>query len=168
MAFQQVTKGDNMGNYYKNRERANTVTIGGTKTDQSSAATTDINVIVKQAAIHGTAPGSKNPPIYGDFSQLPDNLRDMIELGRSMEGHKNSLPHALQSMTIEELVNSNPQHLAQRMHEEKVYQERHAKLPANLKNLPRQDILNLPEKEFSEMIQPRAQESAQQPKETTT
>lgn len=145
--------------YYKNRERARIQTIGSTLTDQSAAANTDINVIVRNAAISGTAPGSAKPPIYGDFSEIPTNLRDMLELSKSIEGHKQQLPAALQSMTVEELINADPQKLHARIQEEKVYLDRHAKLPQHLKSLSRGDILALNEKEFSDMVTPR-QEAA--------
>ncbi len=155
-----------MGIYHTNKQRAKTVNVGTTKTDQSHATSTDINVIVRQHAIHGQVPGSAHPPMYGDFSEIPDNLRDMIELGRSMENHKNALPPALRSMTVEELVTTPPDKLQARIKEEKTYLDRHGQLPNHLKSLSRHDILNLSEKEFSAMIHPQ-QPVAPEPKPET-
>lgn len=146
--------------YYENRKRARTITVGSTKTDQSAAINTDINIIMRNAAIHGTVMGSSKPPIYGDFSQIPDNLRDMLELAKTVEGHRAQLPAALQSMTVEELINADPAQLHQRIQEEGTYLERHAKLPQHLKSLSRGDVLALSEKDFSDMVTPRKQESA--------
>lgn len=155
-----------MSNYHRNKERAKTRQVGATKTDQSAAPGTDINIIMKNHAIHGTAPGSAKAPLYGDFSNIPDNLRDMIELGKSIEGHRQQLPTALQDMTIQELVNANPEQLHQRIKEEGVYNERHKKLPPHLKSLGRNELIGLTEPEFHEMIAPRQKETPPPQKET--
>lgn len=155
-----------MSKYYENRKKAETITVGQTKTDQSAAANTDINVIVRNYIIHGSAPGSSKPPMYGDFSEIPDNLRDMIDLGRSIEGHRAALPPGLQDMTVQELVTTDPKQLAARIAQEGVYIERHAKLPQHLKSLGKNDLLNLSEKEFNAMIAPPAPPAPQQETKT--
>lgn len=151
--------------YQENRKRAITNTVGSTKTDQSQAGATDINIIMRNVMIHGTAPGSAHPPIYGDFSEIPDNLRDMIELGRSIDGHRQSLPAGLRDMTVEELISTPPDQLQQRIEQESTYIQRFEKLPPHLKSLSKQDILQMPEKEFNAMIAPRNPETSPAPQE---
>lgn len=73
-------------------------------TDQSQANDTDINVIVKRYGIHGQAPGASTPPQFGDFTGLPDNLRDMIEMARTIEARRKELPQQLAEMPIEDIL----------------------------------------------------------------
>jgi hypothetical protein len=75
-----------------------------TLTDQSQANDTNINVIVKRYGVHAQAPGGSTPPIYGDFTGLPTDLRGMIETARTINEQRERLPKALQDMPIEELL----------------------------------------------------------------
>lgn len=79
-----------------------------TMTDQSAAEDTDINVIVNQFMRTGQLTAGATPPTQGDFTQIPTNLRDMIELGRSVRFHRNRLPKQLQGMTDHELLALTP------------------------------------------------------------
>jgi len=153
-----------MSNYQKNKQLSKTVNVGTTKTDQSGAPSTDINVIMRNHAIHGNAPGSPKPPIYGDFSEIPDNLRDMIELGKNISAHQAALPPGLRDMTVAELINSQPADLQRRIDTERTYIERHNRLPQHLKSLSKSDILQLNDKEFGDMIAPRNPEIPPAPK----
>lgn len=92
-----------MSFYKANKERSKTVNKEPTMTDQSQAATTDINIIVNQFLRTGQAPNGA-APIYADFTQLPDDLRGFIEMGRSINQHQQSLPKELQGIPLEELV----------------------------------------------------------------
>jgi len=93
-----------MSVYQKNRLRARTVNNEPTMTDQSAAAETDINVIVRDFMKHGTAPGADSEPLYGDFTELPNNLRDFIETARTMNQNRNNLPQALRDLPVEQLL----------------------------------------------------------------
>lgn len=74
-----------------------------TLTDQSAAGATDINIIVTQFLRTGQTPQSKQMQ-YGDFTQLPEDLRGFIEMGRSIEENRNKLPEALREIPVEHLV----------------------------------------------------------------
>lgn len=74
-----------------------------TLTDQSQAKATDINIIVTQFLRTGHAPQARIGQ-YGDFTQLPTDLRGFIEMGRSISQHREQLPEALQEIPIEYLV----------------------------------------------------------------
>lgn len=90
--------------YARNKARAATVNTKPTMTDQSQAADTDINVIVPRYAITGTAPGAPGQAIAGDFTEVPNNLRDMIEQARSVQHLRRKLPGELAEMPVEQLL----------------------------------------------------------------
>lgn len=90
--------------YKENKAAAVTFNTEPTKTDQSLAANTDINIIVTQFLRTGQV-AHQQEPIYGDFTELPEDLRGMIELGRSIKSHKDALPPQLKGIPLEELVN---------------------------------------------------------------
>lgn len=100
-----------MSNYYRNRGRARTENTDPSLTDQSQARDTDINVIVSKMGISGTVPGAPNKPLYGDFTQLPGDLRSMIEHARGLDEHRSKLPKELRAMPIEELLQLTPEQL---------------------------------------------------------
>lgn len=91
-------------NYRANKKAARFRSTMESKTDQSQARETDRNVIVARFLQHGQAPGSKNQPMFGDFSNLPRDLRGMIEMGRNMQGLRKSLPEGLRDKPLEELL----------------------------------------------------------------
>lgn len=90
--------------YYENRKRARTVNNQPTKTDQSQAASTDLNLIIRQYGITGRVPAAQTEPMQGDFTNLPDNLRDMIETGRMLDTMRRKLPKTLRNKPLEELL----------------------------------------------------------------
>jgi len=73
-----------------------------TLTDQSGAASTDINIIVTQFLRTGNAPQGKEG-YYADFTQLPDDLRGFIEMGRSINTLRSELPEQLRDIPPAEL-----------------------------------------------------------------
>lgn len=84
-----------------------------TMADQSGADDTDINVIVKRYGVYGTVPQGKAQPLYGqDFSELPDNLREAMDLVRGLGDLKKQLPEGLESLTLEELITYSPEAIA--------------------------------------------------------
>lgn len=141
--------------YAENKERSKTLIIGNTVTDQSGAPGTDINVIVKKMQQTGSMPTGSKPPMWGaDLSEIPDNLRDMLEMSRNIEAHRNELPKELQGLSTAELINTPPKRLNDMMTEQKRYNDRHAKLPDHFKNLPRSDVLNLTDEQLTNMVTP--------------
>lgn len=90
--------------YYVNRRKARTVNNDPTETDQSQAAETDINVIVRNFMKHGQATGPAEQPMYGDWTDMPTNLRDFIETSRTLARNRNDLPQALRDLPIEQLL----------------------------------------------------------------
>lgn len=138
--------------YAENKARSKILTIGTTMTDQSGAAATDINIIVAKMNQTGMMPQTSKQGFYADMSEIPTNLRDMLELSNSMEQNRNSLPDALRHLSTAELLDTPPQRLQEMMTEQTRYYDRVAKLPAHLKNLPRQDVLRLTDEQLTSMI----------------
>jgi len=82
-------------------------------TDQSGAEDSDVNVIVKRYGVYGTVPSGKNPPQFGaDYSEIPTDLRDMIESARMLEIYRGQLPDALKALNVEDLITMTPQAIA--------------------------------------------------------
>jgi len=90
-------------NKHPNQHLGRTVNTEPTLTDQSQAQATDINIIVTQFLRTGHAPQARQGQ-YGDFTQLPTDLRGFIEMGRSISKHQNELPEQLREIPIEYLV----------------------------------------------------------------
>lgn len=93
-----------MGFYALNKANSRTVNKGPTKTDQSQARETDINVIVGRYGIGGTVPGPGQAPMTGDFTELPQDLRGFIEKGRELDKLRAQLPKELAGKSTEELL----------------------------------------------------------------
>lgn len=104
-----------MSNYARNKAKSIIHTEGETLTDQSQARETDINVIVSRYGITNQMPGTGAQPIYGDFTQLPKDLREFIDLGRSIEDRRAELPPELREMPIEELLALTPEQLTDKL-----------------------------------------------------
>jgi len=83
-----------------------------TLTDQSAAQFTDLNVIVNQFLRTGDSP-SKGNPRYGDFTNLPQDLRSMIDSSRSVNHLRRNLPPQLKDMPLEKILAFTPDQLAQ-------------------------------------------------------
>lgn len=90
--------------YAQNKLVARTINNKPTKTDQSQAASTDLNLIIKQYGITGRVPAPTAEPMSGDFTEIPDNLRDMIESARMLDAMRAKLPKQLRDRPLEELV----------------------------------------------------------------
>lgn len=90
--------------YYTNKANAVTRDTTPTKTDQAGADETNINVIVKRYGTTGTVPGPGRSPITGDFSDLPTDLREMLEASKSVERLRRSLPDTLREKPLEQLL----------------------------------------------------------------
>jgi len=90
--------------YKANKADAVTFNTEPTMTDQSQAEQTDINIIMTQFLRTGQSVQGK-PPIYGDFSELPEDLRGFIEMGRSINHLKTELPEQLRAIPVEQLIN---------------------------------------------------------------
>lgn len=103
-------------NYEQYRKRANllaSVNNEPTKTDQSGAEDSDVNVIVKRYGVYGTTPsGLKQPQFGSDYSEIPTDLRDMIESARMLEIYRGELPEALRALNVEDLITMTPQAIA--------------------------------------------------------
>lgn len=95
-------------NWRKNKAKAIYINTEPTMTDQAAAKDTDINVIVKQFGVHGQMPRGPKDPIYGDFTGMPESLRDAVEMARKANYHKRSLPPQLADLSIEELLALTP------------------------------------------------------------
>lgn len=103
-------------NYEQYRKRANllaTINTDPSETDQSGYDDTDINVIVKRYGVYGTVPGGMTPPQFGtDYTEVPTDLRDMIEAARMLEIYRGELPEALRALNVNDLLSMTPQAIA--------------------------------------------------------
>lgn len=86
-----------------------------TLTDQSQANETDINVIVGKFGIGNQVPGNPAQPMYGDFSQMPTDLRGFLEAKTQLEEARLALPPELRDIPTEELVYMTPEALAAKL-----------------------------------------------------
>lgn len=94
-----------------NKARAAYFETQPSKTDQSQANDTDINVIMKRYTVTGVAPGAATGPQYQDFTELPQDLRGLIEQTRSIKHLRGTLPDALRDKPMEELLTLTPAQL---------------------------------------------------------
>jgi len=101
--------------YKTNKERAKYSNTEPSMTDQSLAASTDINIIVTQFIRTGQAPPTAKTPFYGDFTDLPEDLRGFIELGRTKQTLINSLPEQLHDLTLQELMSMTNEQLTAKL-----------------------------------------------------
>lgn len=97
--------------YAYNKERAKFKNTTPSMTDQSLAKETDMNVIVSRFQTTGMVRGAPNQPISGDFSRLPNNLRDLIHMGKRLTKLRLSLPKELENLSNEELMALTPEQL---------------------------------------------------------
>jgi len=97
-----------MSVYKTNRVKAKTFNNEPTMTDQSQAAETDLNIIMKQFLKTGTVPGASGEPMYEDFTELPNDLRGMIELSRTMREQRRNLPEQIRHLPVEDLLGLTP------------------------------------------------------------
>lgn len=140
--------------YAENKAASRRPIVGETMTDQAGAAATDINIIVEKMRATGTFPAGAKQPMYVDMSQLPDNLRDMLEMSRNIESQRNNLPEALRHLSTAELLAKKPEEISLMISEQERYRERHDKLPAHMKSLSRQDVLSLTDEQYTNIITP--------------
>lgn len=103
-------------NYEQYKERAArlaSVNNDPSETDQAGGDDTDINVIVKRYGVYGTVPsGMKQPQFGADYSDVPTDLRDVIESARMLEIYRGELPEALRALNVEDLITMTPQAIA--------------------------------------------------------
>lgn len=92
------------GNHARNKERAKFRNTDPSMTDQSQAADTDINVIVKRYTATGMLPEPQGVGAFADMTKIPQDLRGLIETSRSIEHYRNALPPQLRAMPMEQLL----------------------------------------------------------------
>lgn len=84
-------------------------------TDQSQAEETNLTRLVARFGISGAINGNPATPMYGDFSNLPEDLRGFIETSRTLEDRRLQLPEALRNIPLEELIYMTPEALAEKL-----------------------------------------------------
>jgi len=90
---------------FKERTRAtDTINNKPTMTDQSQAADTDTNKIIGKFLKTGQIPPGPGNIRYGDFTALPSDLRGFLEMARSIDANRQTLPPELREIPVEELV----------------------------------------------------------------
>jgi hypothetical protein len=95
-------------NWRTNKQKAVYNNRRPTLADQAAARDTDINVIVRNYAVHGQLPLPRGTPLTGDFTQLPTDLRGFIDLARSTKLLRTQLPKQLQHLSNDQLLLLTP------------------------------------------------------------
>lgn len=108
-----------MSLYQKHRLRAQFKNTEPTLTDQSQAATTDLNIIVKQFRATGQIPPMSQNGISGDFTQFPHDFRDMIEHSRQIAHLRGKLPEKIRELSLEEILALKPEDITRILAPEK-------------------------------------------------
>lgn len=104
-----------MSRYHENKRRAITHNTDPTLTDQAGAAQTDINIIMNQFLKTGQVPGTDAVPMYGDFTDIPDDFRGMLEMSRDVMEYRNQLPQPLRELPIEEILTLTPEDVQKKL-----------------------------------------------------
>lgn len=94
----------NIAAYIDRKKKLATRTTKPTKTDQSMAKDTDLNVIVGKFLKGQLPTGAPIEPVYGDFTRYPDDLRGFIKTARELNQHRAELPEKLRDMPVEQLM----------------------------------------------------------------
>jgi len=103
--------------YQLNKIAARTRTTEPSMTDQSAADSTNVNVILKNAKFGQleVGKGAATPPMYEDTTNLPEDLRDMMELARQLPGYIGQLPTELRDIPLDVLMNMTPEDIRTRL-----------------------------------------------------
>jgi len=91
-------------NHNERQAKGRTYNDGPNITDQSQAQDTDINVILKKYGVTGVARGTTNAPEYLDHTELPQDLRQALDMAHRAQDLQKSLPPQLRDKTLEELT----------------------------------------------------------------
>lgn len=140
--------------YTTNAKRAEYNDQTPTMADQSQAHDTDINIIVGRYGIGGTVQGIMKTPLEGDLSELPTDLRGMIEKARELDILRKKLPPEYQHLSTQELLNTQPSKLLELTKNAETIRERRSKLPERFKRTSDGDLLALTPDEFNSIITP--------------
>jgi len=105
-----------MGERYRfNKARTATLNVNAktgeivpSQTDQAGARETDINVIVGTMLKTSMVNAQDKEGEYGDFSELPEDFREMIHLTREMPTLQKKLPKELGNLTLQQLMELTP------------------------------------------------------------
>lgn len=99
--------------YQANKIASKTRTTEPSLTDQSQAASTDVNVILKGHKFGQPAlgRGAAQAPAFEDYTNLPDDYRQAIELARQLPNTWGKLPPQLRNIPIDQLINKTPNEL---------------------------------------------------------
>jgi len=103
-------------NHEERRAKGRTYNNQPSLTDQSQAADTNINVILKKYGVTGVATGRAGAPQYLDHSTIPTDLREAFETVRSASGLREKLPETLRGQTIEQLQSLTMEQLNDILH----------------------------------------------------
>jgi len=91
-----------MSTYYARKEAAKFCNTMPSLADQAGARDTDINIIVRTMGVQAnTMPPN---PQYQDWTQMPEDLRGVIEQSRSVQDYVQKLPPQLRELPIEQLM----------------------------------------------------------------
>lgn len=96
--------------YQANKIKSKTRTTTPSLTDQSAAPSTDVNVILANHKFNEPAlgRGAAEAPQYEDYTNLPDDYRQALELARQLPNTWGKLPPVLQGIPIDQLINKTP------------------------------------------------------------
>lgn len=103
--------------YQLNKIASRTRTTEPSATDQSQANSTDINIILKGASFGNLefGKGAAPAPVYNDYSNLPADFRDLIEMSRQLPGYVGQLPPQLRDIPLDVFMSMTPDDIRTRM-----------------------------------------------------
>lgn len=99
--------------YQINKMASKTRTTAPSLTDQSQRDSTDINVMLKGATFGNLefGKGAAPAPVAQDYTNLPGDYREMIELTRQLPQYIGQLPPQLRDIPPERLIAMQPAEL---------------------------------------------------------
>lgn len=94
--------------YQQNKAASRIKYTKPTLTDQSQAASTDINIVLKQFRITGQAAVQAGTPLYEDWTNHPRDLRELLDQSRNLNKTIRNLPKPLQEIPLSQLIQLTP------------------------------------------------------------
>ncbi|QXP07993.1 MAG: internal scaffolding protein [Arizlama microvirus] len=98
-------------NHTERQAKGRTTNNEPTLTDQSGAAETDLNVILKRYSQSGTIQSHGKEPMYEDWTQYPEDFRGYLHTAMEAKRLRAALPDKLQNLKDHELLALTPEQL---------------------------------------------------------
>lgn len=80
-------------------------------TDQAAYKDTDLNIVIPRYLTTGHAPGQVKPGEFMDLSEVPQDLRGLIDESRRINQYRQQLPEELRDIPTEQLIYMSPEEM---------------------------------------------------------